>query len=127
MLVLIALTDARHYPLTVGAILSPAPYLTGHACRFQIMDRHAKVGDETKDRRFLVEEHIATPIMLGVPHRVFGAAERTFRPDPSADVPDPAGRSPGADRHGARRMRDLVRDRLADRGAHYALSGIEGA
>lgn len=60
----IALTDVDHYVLTLGAILSLGAYMMGYVCRFQIMDRHAKSGDEFQDRRYFVEEHMATPIML---------------------------------------------------------------
>lgn len=62
--VVTALTDVDHYVLTLGAILGPLAYLMGYACRFQIMDRHAKSGDKSRDRGHFVEEHAATPIML---------------------------------------------------------------
>jgi protein-tyrosine-phosphatase len=60
----IALTDVRNYVLTVGAVLSLAAYMLGYVCRFQIMDRFAKSGDRFRDRRYFVEEHMSTPIML---------------------------------------------------------------
>ncbi|HEY9391259.1 MAG TPA: hypothetical protein VIR27_16015 [Mycobacteriales bacterium] len=67
----IALTDVDNYVLTTGAVLSLGAYMMGYVCRFQIMDRYAKVGDQFHDRRYFVEEHMATPIMLvlllGVP------------------------------------------------------------
>lgn len=60
----IALTDVRNYVLTVGAVLSLAAYMIGYVCRFQIMDRFGKTGDQFGDRRYFVEEHMTTPVML---------------------------------------------------------------
>jgi len=60
---IIALADVRGYRLSVAAALSLATYLLGYTGRFEIMSRHAKTGRPT-DRRYFVEEHMTTPIML---------------------------------------------------------------
>jgi protein-tyrosine-phosphatase len=67
----IALTDIKNYKLTIGAILSLAGYCVAYYLRFRLMSVHAKSGDIPRDRRYLIEEHIATPVVLllivGVP------------------------------------------------------------
>ncbi|GAA3613633.1 hypothetical protein GCM10022419_118430 [Nonomuraea rosea] len=60
----IALTDIDNYTLTAGAVLSLALYAVGYANRFRIMGVHAKKGDPLIDRRYLIEEHMATPVVL---------------------------------------------------------------
>lgn len=59
----VTLADADNYTLSVAAALSILCYLAGYAGRFDIMSRHAKTGT-TDDRRYFVEEHMMTPIML---------------------------------------------------------------
>jgi protein-tyrosine-phosphatase len=59
----LALTDVSSYRLSLAAFASLATYLAGYAGRFEIMSRHAKTG-MTTDRRYLVEEHLATPVVL---------------------------------------------------------------
>jgi hypothetical protein len=67
----IALTDISNYKLTIGAILSLGGYCVAYYLRFRLMSLHAKTGDIPLDRRYFIEEHMTTPIMLllivGVP------------------------------------------------------------
>lgn len=60
----IALTDIHDYTLTIGAILSLALYAIGYIFRFRLMSVHAKSGDLWRDRQYLVEEHVMTPVTL---------------------------------------------------------------
>ncbi len=60
---LVALTDVTSYRLTAAAFLSLAVYVGAYAGRFDIMSRHAKTGEEG-DRRYFVEEHMTTPVIL---------------------------------------------------------------
>lgn len=60
---LVALTDVTSYRLTAAALLSLAVYVGAYAGRFDIMSRHAKTGEEG-DRRYFVEEHMTTPLVL---------------------------------------------------------------
>jgi protein-tyrosine-phosphatase len=60
---ILALTDVSSYRLSLAAFASLATYLAGYTGRFEIMSRHAKTGGIT-DRRYLVEEHMATPVVL---------------------------------------------------------------
>jgi protein-tyrosine-phosphatase len=60
----VALADVGNYQLTSGAVASLLGYVIGYANRFFIMSRHAKYGDLLADRRYLVEEHMTTPVML---------------------------------------------------------------
>jgi protein-tyrosine-phosphatase len=60
----VALTDIHNYTLTIGAVLSIALYATGYYFRFRLMSIHAKSGDLWRDRQYLVEEHLTTPVML---------------------------------------------------------------
>lgn len=60
----VALTDVSNYQLTFGAVASLVGYLIGYTNRFLIMSRYAKYGDPFADRRYLVEEHMTTPVML---------------------------------------------------------------
>lgn len=53
------------------------------------------------------------------------AAARTYCLDPQADVPDPAGEPVDAYRNCATRLQTLVRDRIEERRAAYALSGAD--
>jgi protein-tyrosine-phosphatase len=59
----LALTDVSSYRLSLAAFASLATYLAGYTGRFEIMSRHAKTG-QPADRRYLVEEHLATPFVL---------------------------------------------------------------
>jgi len=60
---LVALADVNSYRLSLGAFASLAIYLLGYTGRFDIMSRHAKTGRAT-DRRYFVEEHMTTPVLL---------------------------------------------------------------
>jgi protein-tyrosine-phosphatase len=60
---ILALTDVSSYRLSLAAFASLATYLAGYTGRFEIMSRHAKTGQLT-NRRYLVEEHLATPVVL---------------------------------------------------------------
>ncbi len=59
----ITLADVDNYRLSVAAALSIATYLAGYVGRFDIMSRHAKTGGPA-DRRYFVEEHMTTPVIL---------------------------------------------------------------
>ncbi len=59
----VTLTDVDNYHLTVAAALSILTYLAGYTGRFSIMSKHAKTGGPG-DRRYFVEEHMTTPVML---------------------------------------------------------------
>lgn len=60
----VALTDVENYVLTLGAVASLLVYLVAYSGRFLIMSRHAKRGDTSTDRRYFVEEHMTTPVVL---------------------------------------------------------------
>ncbi len=60
----VALSDVDNYLLTLGAVASLSGYLAGYTGRFLIMSRHAKTGDLARDRRYFVEEHMTTPVLL---------------------------------------------------------------
>lgn len=66
----IAFADVHSYVLTFGAVASLLTYVVAYTGRFLIMSHHAKRGSETTDRRYFVEEHMATPVwqvaILGV-------------------------------------------------------------
>jgi protein-tyrosine-phosphatase len=74
----VALADVRSYTMTLAAGLSLGAYLAGYIGRFEIMSRHAKLGDEAGDRRFFVEENIAAALilvaLLAVPALLGGSA-----------------------------------------------------
>jgi protein-tyrosine-phosphatase len=61
---IIALTDVNSYTLTFGAVLTLCLYWMGYINRFRIMSVHAKTGDPRIDRRYFIEEHMATPFMM---------------------------------------------------------------
>lgn len=67
----IALTDIGNYTLTAGALLSLSFYALGYYLRFRIMSVHAKTSNLQRDRRYFIEEHMTTPLVLlvmaGVP------------------------------------------------------------
>lgn len=60
----VALADVHNYVLTVGAVASLLIYVIAYFCRFSVMSRHAKRGTIATDRRFFVEEHMTTPVLL---------------------------------------------------------------
>ncbi|HKT00247.1 MAG TPA: hypothetical protein VJT31_12010, partial [Rugosimonospora sp.] len=59
----VTLADVHNYRLTLFAALSIITYLAGYTGRFDVMSRHAKTGTPA-DRRYFVEEHMTTPLML---------------------------------------------------------------
>ncbi len=61
----VALADVKSYALTWAAVLSLAVYVGGYAGRFEVMSRFAKTRDPELNRRFFVEEHLAsTPLQV---------------------------------------------------------------
>ncbi|GAB2960545.1 hypothetical protein GCM10027184_04750 [Saccharothrix stipae] len=60
----VALTDVDNYVPTIGAVASLLVYLVAYSGRFLIMSGHAKRGDLATDRRYFVEEHMTTPVLL---------------------------------------------------------------
>ncbi len=61
----LALVAVKSFALTLTAGLSLALYWAGYAGRFEIMSRHAKADDPGVNRRFFVEEHLAsTPFQV---------------------------------------------------------------
>ncbi|MDT0310064.1 hypothetical protein RM780_24365 [Streptomyces sp. DSM 44917] len=62
--VAVALGDVEGYGLGLGAALSVGLYLAGYAGRFAVMSAVAKRGERERDRRYFVDEHIGTPVVL---------------------------------------------------------------
>jgi protein-tyrosine-phosphatase len=63
--VLIALSDAASYTLTIAAALDIAAYLAAYFFKLQFMSRLAKTDDPGATRRYLVEEQmVASPLLL---------------------------------------------------------------
>jgi protein-tyrosine-phosphatase len=61
----VALADVKSYALTWAAALSLAVYVGGYAGRFEVMSRFAKTLDPELNRRYFVEEHMAsTPLQV---------------------------------------------------------------
>ncbi|GLY70483.1 hypothetical protein [Amycolatopsis taiwanensis] len=60
----VALADVHNYVLTIGAVASVLTYVVAYFGRFFVMSRHAKRGTIATDRRFFVEEHMTTPVLL---------------------------------------------------------------
>lgn len=60
----VALADVKNYVLTIGAVASLLTYVIAYSGRFLIMSRHAKRGTLAADRRYFVEEHMTTPVLL---------------------------------------------------------------
>jgi len=60
----VALADVNNYVLTLGAVASLLTYVLAYANRFLIMSRHAKSANLATDRRYFVEEHMTTPVLL---------------------------------------------------------------
>lgn len=60
----VAFADVDNYVLTIGAVVSLLVYLAAYSGRFVIMSRHAKRGNSSTDRRYFVEEHMTTPVLL---------------------------------------------------------------
>jgi protein-tyrosine-phosphatase len=61
---IIALTDISNYTLTIAAVLSLGLYCLGYTMRFRVMSTQAKTGDRELDRRYFIEEHMTTPVMM---------------------------------------------------------------
>jgi protein-tyrosine-phosphatase len=60
-----ALADVNSFALTAMAMISLAIYWAGYVGRFEVMSRHAKATDPELNRRFFVEEHLAsTPFQV---------------------------------------------------------------
>jgi protein-tyrosine-phosphatase len=64
--VAVALADVDHYDLSLAAALSLTAYLGGYVGRFSIMERQAKSGDPEVNRRYFVEEQMASSPWLVV-------------------------------------------------------------
>ena len=63
--VLIALSDAASYTLTIAAVLDIAAYLAAYFFKFQFMSRLAKTHDREATLRYLVEEQmVASPLLV---------------------------------------------------------------
>ena len=63
--VLIALSDASSYKLTIAAALDVTAYLTAYFFKFQFMSRLAKTQDRATTLRYFVEEHmVASPLLV---------------------------------------------------------------
>jgi protein-tyrosine-phosphatase len=63
--VLVALSDAASYTLTIAAVLDIAAYLGAYFFKLQFMSRLAKTNDENATRRYFVEEQmVASPLFL---------------------------------------------------------------
>jgi protein-tyrosine-phosphatase len=58
--VTVALADVDHYVLSLGAVLSLTVYFAGYIGRFSIMERRAKAPDSEVNRRYFVEEQMAS-------------------------------------------------------------------
>ncbi|HEV8428030.1 MAG TPA: hypothetical protein VGQ41_09045 [Pyrinomonadaceae bacterium] len=65
--VLVILSDASNYTLTIAAIIDVAAYLTAYFFKLQFMSRLAKSGERTATLRYFVEEQmVASPLLVGV-------------------------------------------------------------
>src|SRR5215470_4953719 len=63
--VLVALSDAAAYKLTIAAIIDIAAYLAAYFFKFQFMSRLAKSDDTAATRRYFVEEQmVASPLLV---------------------------------------------------------------
>jgi protein-tyrosine-phosphatase len=63
--VLIALSDAFNYTLTIAAIIDITAYLTAYFFKLQFMSRLAKSDDRTVTLRYFVEEQmVASPLLV---------------------------------------------------------------
>ena len=63
--VLVALSDAASYTLTIAAVLDIAAYLAAYFFKFQFMSRLAKNNDRATTLRYFVEEQIvASPLLV---------------------------------------------------------------
>jgi protein-tyrosine-phosphatase len=60
----VALADVQNYRLSIAAVASLAAYGVGYTGRFEIMSHHAKPRDTASVRRYFVEEHMTTPVVL---------------------------------------------------------------
>ena len=65
--VLIALSEASSYILTIAAVIDVAAYLTAYFFKFQFMSRLAKSDDRATTLRYFVEEQmVASPLLVVV-------------------------------------------------------------
>lgn len=63
--VLLALSEATAYTLTIAAVVDIAAYLAAYFFKFQFMSRLAKSDDTTATRRYFVEEQmVASPLLV---------------------------------------------------------------
>jgi protein-tyrosine-phosphatase len=63
--VLVAISDAATYTLTIAAVLDIAAYLAAYFFKLQFMSRLAKSGDQTATLRYFVEEQmVASPLLV---------------------------------------------------------------
>jgi protein-tyrosine-phosphatase len=90
----ITLADVDNYRLTLAAAASILTYLAGYSGRFTIMSKHAKTGGPG-DRRYFVEEHMSTPVVLVLILAVFaligqGPAMQALRTGFTAFLTTPA-------------------------------------
>jgi protein-tyrosine-phosphatase len=60
----VALSQVGSYALTIGAVANLSLYLCGYFARLSMMSRHAKVADESVNRRFIAEECIVAMVAL---------------------------------------------------------------
>jgi protein-tyrosine-phosphatase len=65
MAVLVVLSDAANYKLTIAAIIDVAAYLTAYFFKLQFMSRLAKSDEKSATLRYFVEEQmIASPLLV---------------------------------------------------------------
>lgn len=65
--VLVALSDAWSYTLTIAALIDVAAYLAAYFFKLQFMSRLAKTTEREASRRYLVEEQmVASPLLVVV-------------------------------------------------------------
>ncbi len=63
--VLVVLSDAANYKLSLAAIITVAAYLIAYFFKFQLMSRLAKTDERSATLRYFVEEQmIASPLLL---------------------------------------------------------------
>jgi len=65
MAVVIVLSDAANYKLSIPSMVTIAAYLTAYFIKFQLMSRLAKTNERSTTLRYFVEEQmVASPILL---------------------------------------------------------------
>src|SRR5262249_38815441 len=63
--VLVVLSDATAYTLTIAAVIDISAYLAAYFFKFQFMSRLAKSDDRDETRRYFVEEQmVASPLLV---------------------------------------------------------------